>query len=286
MRIAAAPISWGVCEVPGWGYQLDPAQVLTEMVELGITATEFGPQGWLPEEPAARAEAIGEYGLQAVGAFVPLVLHDPAHDPVPEVERELDSFEATGGDVLVVAADSGLDGYDERPDLDDAGWQTLLTNLDRVTAAANARGIRVALHPHVGTMIENREEVERVLAGCEVPLCLDTGHLLIGGTNPTELVDAHTSRIEHVHVKDVRIDLAEQVQTGALAYTEAVRQGIYVPLGQGDVDFAHIVSRLNDAGYDGWYVIEQDTILASAADAAGSKSDVERSISFLHNIAS
>ena len=49
MRIAAAPISWGVCEVPGWGHQLDPKEVLTEMVELGITATEFGPQGWLPE---------------------------------------------------------------------------------------------------------------------------------------------------------------------------------------------------------------------------------------------
>lgn len=286
MRIAAAPISWGVCEVPGWGYQLDPKDVLAEMVELGITATEFGPQGWLPEEPAARAEAIGKYGLKAVGAFVPLVLHNPGHDPVPEVERELNSFEAAGGDVLVVAADSGLDGYDERPDLDDAGWQTLLTNLDRVTRTANDRGIRVALHPHVGTMIEKREEVERVLEGSAVPLCLDTGHLLIGGTNPTDLVDEYTSRIEHVHVKDVRRDLAEKVQTGELSYTDAVRQGIYVPLGQGDVDFGRIVTRLGDAGYDGWYVIEQDTILASAADAQGSKADVESSISFLQNIVS
>lgn len=285
MRIAAAPISWGVCEVPGWGHQLDPEIVLAEMVELGITATEFGPQGWLPEEPAARAESIEKYGLKAVGAFVPLVLHDPNHDPVPEVERELDSFEAAGGDVLVIAADSGLDGYDERPDLDDAAWQTLLRNLDRVAKAANDRGIRAALHPHVGTMIENRSDVDRVLSGSTVPLCLDTGHLLIGGTNPTQLVDEYASRIEHVHVKDVRLDLAEKVQQGEITYTDAVRQGMYVPLGTGDVDFARIVTRLGEAGYAGWYVIEQDTILESAAEAQGSKSDVEKSISFLQNLA-
>src|SRR5699024_12448646 len=77
-RTAAASSSWGVCEVPRWGKQVEPKEGPTAMVELGITATEFVPQGWLPEEPAARAEAIGEYGLKAVGAFVPLVLHDPA----------------------------------------------------------------------------------------------------------------------------------------------------------------------------------------------------------------
>lgn len=286
MRIAAAPISWGVCEVPGWGYQHNPETVLTEMVELGITATEFGPQGWLPEEPAARAQAIDEYGLKAVGAFVPLVLHDPDHDPVPEVERELESFEAAGGDVLVIAAESGLDGYDERPDLDDVGWRTLLTNLDRVAHAAKDRGIRAALHPHVGTMIEKRDEVDKVLSGSNVPLCLDTGHLLIGGTDPTELVEEYARRIEHVHVKDVRLDLAEKVQRGDLTYTDAVRQGMYVPVGKGDVDFARIVSRLNDVGYEGWYVIEQDTILSDADAGASSKSDVAQSIAFLQNLTS
>src|SRR5699024_3605514 len=87
MRIAGAPISWGVCEVPGWGHQMSPDRVLTEMAGLGIGATEFGPQGWLPEAPAARSAALRPYGLTAVGAFVPVVLHDPAHDPVPEVDR-------------------------------------------------------------------------------------------------------------------------------------------------------------------------------------------------------
>jgi inosose dehydratase len=54
-KIAGAPISWGVCEVPGWGYQLGPDRVLTEMREVGLTATELGPEGFLPSQPQAMA---------------------------------------------------------------------------------------------------------------------------------------------------------------------------------------------------------------------------------------
>ncbi len=286
MRIAGAPISWGVCEVPGWGHQLSPQRVLTEMAGLGLGATEFGPQGWLPETLAERARALTPYGLAAVGAFVPVVLHDPGHDPVPEVDRELDSFEAAGGDVLVLAAASGQDGYDERPALDDAGWDTLLRNLDRLTELAASRGVRASLHPHVGTMVEREEEVRRVLEGSVVPLCLDTGHLLIGGTDPVALAAEHAARINHVHVKDVRHDLALRVQRGETTYTDAVRQGIYTPVGTGDVDFAAIVSALDAVGFDGWYVLEQDTILTGEPpEGTGPLEDVRRSLEHLRALA-
>ena len=86
-RIAGAPISWGVCEVPGWGYQLGPDKVLAEMREVGLIATELGPEGFLPAEPDAMATVLAKHGLQAVGGFTPLLLHVPGHDPVPEVER-------------------------------------------------------------------------------------------------------------------------------------------------------------------------------------------------------
>ena len=58
MKIAGAPISWGVCEVPNWGYQMTPERVLTEMKQIGLTATEFGPQGWLPIEAQARGSVL------------------------------------------------------------------------------------------------------------------------------------------------------------------------------------------------------------------------------------
>ncbi|WP_242511510.1 TIM barrel protein [Pengzhenrongella frigida] len=284
MKIAGAPISWGVCEVPGWGYQMAPSRVLAEMTAVGLEATEFGPQGWLPPAPVERAAALEPYGLAAVGAFVPVVLHNPDHDPLPAVSCELDSFEAAGGDVLVLAANSGLAGYDERPVLDEQGWATMFANLDRLVDLASSRGIKATLHPHVGTMVEKRDEVLRVLAGSKIPLCLDTGHLLIGGTDPVELVATFAGRINHVHAKDVRLDLAKRVQAGELTYTEAVRAGIYVPLGEGDVDFAAIVTSLDAAGFDGWYVLEQDTILAGEPADEGPVRDVRSSIAYLRGL--
>ena len=202
-KVAGAPISWGVCEVPGWGYQLPPDRVLTEMREIGLAATELGPEGFLPTSPEAMADLLSRHRLHAIGGFTPLLLHRTDHDPLRDVIEVLERYAATGARTLVLSADSGLAGYDTRPTLDEQGWATLLANLDRIDAVAAEHGVRAVLHPHVGTMIENGEEVQRVLEGSSISLCLDTGHLLIGGTDPAELARQVPHRIAHTHMKDV-----------------------------------------------------------------------------------
>ncbi len=268
-RIAGAPISWGVCEVPGWGYQLPPDRVLAEMAAVGLAATELGPDGFLPAAPSAMASTLSRHRLQAIGGFTPLLLHDPGHDPVPDVAEVLRGYAATGSTTLVMSAVTGSDGYDTRPDLDERGWATLLANLDRLAALATEHGVRAVLHPHVGTMVENGDDVARVLDGSSVALCLDTGHLLIGGTDPAELARQAPQRIAHIHFKDVDTAKARRVQAGRLTYTDAVREGMYRPLGHGDVDVTAIVGHLRTSGYDGWYVLEQDTILTEEPRGRG-----------------
>ena len=285
-KIAGAPISWGVCEVPGWGYQLRPGRVLKEMRDIGLAATELGPEGFLPSEPAAMAHVLSQHGLQAVGGFTPLVLHVPGRDPLPEVDRILDGYVAAAAKILVLSADSGLAGYDTRPKLDDDGWDTLLTNLDRVAKLAASRGVHAVLHPHVGTMIETGDEVQQVLDGSWISLCLDTGHLLIGGTDPAELARQAPYRIAHLHLKDVDSTVAAKVQSGRLTYTQAVRQGMYRPLGTGDVDVPAIVGHLRARGYDGWYTLEQDTILAEEPTNKGPVEDVATSADYLREVLS
>ena len=284
MKIAGAPINWGVCEVPGWGHQLTAERVLTEMRDVGLAATETGPQGFLPGDPAALTALLQSYELRCVGSFLPVLLHDPAHDPVPETTAPLDSLIATGAEVLVLAAATGAEGYDSRPTLDEQQWATLLANLDRVAAVAAERGILAVLHPHVGTMVENRADVQRVLDGSTVQLCLDTGHLLIGGTDPLQLAREVPGRIAHTHLKDVDAGLAARVQAGDISYTEAVRAGIYTPLGTGDVDIAGIVKALLDDGFDGWFVMEQDTILDDEPTGEGPVRDVRASVAYLHDV--
>ncbi|WP_233526072.1 TIM barrel protein [Actinomadura spongiicola] len=289
-RMAGAPISWGVCEVPGWGHQLAPGRVLAEMRDLGLAATEFGPDGFLPRHAAGRAAVLDEYGLRPVGGFAPLVLHDPGCDPLPEARRVLSGFAMERGNsplTLVLAAVHGRDGYDGRPPLDAGGWTALLTNLDRIAALAAESGVRAVLHPHVGTMVETSAEVERVLDGSAIPLCLDTGHLLIGGVDPVELAVRASARIAHVHLKDVDAALADDVHTGRTTYTDAVRTGVYRPLGAGDIDIPGIIGSLEDAGYDGWYVLEQDTVIDhEPAPGAGPLTDVRSCVDYLAGIAS
>jgi inosose dehydratase len=274
-NIAGAPISWGVCEVPGWGHQLPVERVLREMAEVGLTATELGPAGFLPPDPDPL---LARYGLTALGGFVPVVLHEDG----PHLQRAFDGFAA--GDVLVLAAATGVDGYDDRPSLDAAGWRRLLTNLDRLKLEATSRGITAVLHPHVGTMVENGPEVERVLSGSGIALCLDTGHLLIGGTDPVDLARQAGDRIAHVHAKDVAEALAVRVRAGDLTYTEAVRSGMYRPLGDGDIDFGAVAEALDKHAYRGWWVLEQDTILESEPVGEGPVADVRRSAEHLRSL--
>jgi inosose dehydratase len=259
-------------------------QVLTQMSEVGLSATELGPDGFLPADPDELAATLAAKNLHAVGGFTPFVLHRHDVDPLVELDRLLPSFEAARAGVMVLSADSGGTGYDSRPDLDDEGWRRLLRNLDLVAARAAEHGIRAVLHPHVGTMVETGPEVQRVLEGSAISLCLDTGHLLIGGTDPAILAGDVPDRIAHTHLKDVDLTYAHKVRAGRLSYTEAVRQGIYRPLGTGDVDVAAIVEHLRGNGYAGWYTLEQDTVLTGPPSGEGPVADVRTSVDYLRSL--
>lgn len=281
-KIAGAPISWGVCEVPGWGHQMLQDRVLSEMKKVGFSACEFGPLGFLPEEPVERAKTLALHNLKAVGGFVPVVLHDKNHDPEPEIRSELEAFQAAGAGVIVLAASTGLDGYDERPALSEEEWATLLNNLSHLEKVAAEYGVRAVIHPHVGTNVETFEDVTRVLEGSSIGFCFDTGHMMIGGTDPVKFAKEHADRVGHVHLKDVRKAVAQRVVDGEITYYDAVIKGLYTPVGQGDVDIKAIISALKNSGYDGWFVLEQDNVVSEEpAPNAGPVSDAQASMDFL-----
>jgi inosose dehydratase len=284
-RLAAAPISWGVCEVPGWGHQMTAERVLAEMREVGFVATELGPDGFLPPE---RARAIlGANGLRLVAGFVPAVLHEDAALPssLDAVAASAELIADLGGRVLVLAASAGRAGYDAGDRLDRDGWSALARGLDGVSTLAGDRGLRVALHPHHGTVVERPEDVERVLEMSDVGLCLDTGHVLVGGGDPLELARSAAARVVHVHLKDVAGSVAEQVGAGRLGYRDAVEAGLYRPLGDGDLDVAAVVRALETSGYAGWYVLEHDEVLdREPPEASGPIQDARRSLAFLERV--
>lgn len=283
-KIAGAPISWGVCEVPGWGNVLPATTVLTEMNELGLSATELGPPDYLPADPGALKAMLSEFELTLVGGFLAVTLHTDVQSTLDEADRVAGILKAGGAEVLVLAAATGLDGYDERPQLTDDEWTTLVDTCAKIREIAAGHGLQTVLHPHVGTHVEREAEVERFLADSDLQFCLDTGHLLIGGTDPVELARRYPDRIGHVHLKDVRDEIAAKVRSGEFSYTDAVEQGIYVPLGDGDVDVEALVKLVQEAGYTGWFVLEQDTRLKDGSPVDKPLKDTARSLAHLSKI--
>lgn len=288
-RIAAAPISWGICEVPGWGHQLPVEQVLSEMASLGFTHTELGSIGFLPTDPAELRAVLGGHGLGLLGGFVPLVLHDPA--------RRSQTRAAIGDAAALIAGGGGrffvtcpVSDYDrwERPGLDDGQWNAIWRFVAEIDETVAAYGLTQAVHPHVGSLIELDSETRRLLDATDASLVLDTAHLCLGGSDPLAIAEQCPERIGLVHLKDVDLSVAGRLTGQEMTFMEAVRRGLFPPLGRGGAPIAEIVALLEQSGRDLWYVLEQDAVITedNPSGRAGPKLGVAASIDFLQSLES
>jgi inosose dehydratase len=286
LQVGNAPLSYGAFEmtvgvfpnVPG------PEELLAEMAAAEYAGTELGPPGYLGDGETLR-DRLQRHGLVLTGGWCPVRFSEPEHwnDDLAELERTLSLFEAAGAtDAHAVFGDGGSDARRENPGrgkddaslrLDEAGWKRFHEGLKRAEDVARERGFQPTFHPHTSTYVESPEEIDGVLAASDIGMLLDTGHLLIGGSDPVRALREWGSRVNYVHVKDARVEVIRGVIEDGAAALEAWRRGIFCELGAGDVDLDAFFAALRDVEYSGWVVVEQDRIprddepLSEAADA-------------------
>lgn len=279
MQLGTAPITWGVCEMEGWGDRLPYPRVLAQMRSLGFAGTELGPPGYLPDDPDALRTVLAEHELALVGSFCPIVApHDRATaDRAVAEARALCAFLAVAGARFLVLADAGNDARlavagradaAGAPALDDDGWRRFAETAERIGAEANALGLRAVFHPEAGSYVETEGEIEQLLARTApdlLGLCLDTGHVAYGGGDPVAIAKRHAARTDHVHAKDVDPGILGRVRREGLGYLAAASAGIFVPAGRGQVDFAGVFAALDLARSDRWVIVEQDVRLGIGA---------------------
>lgn len=247
IRVANAPVSYGAFEltvgvlpnVPG------PEDVLDAIAAAGYEGTELGPPGYLGEDGVLR-ERLESRGLTLAGAFVPIPFGEPAEGD-EELDVTLALLDAAGGDARPVLADAGP----RRP----VDWKRLADGVARAAARARQRGFEPTFHHHMGTVVETPVEIERLLELTDVGLLLDTGHLRAAGGDPLQGLHDWRERIDHVHVKDVRVEVI-----GSADWDDAWRNGAFCELGAGDADPAAFLAELKVSGYSGWLVVEQDWV--------------------------
>ena len=271
IRIGTAPVSWGVMEVQtSWGRTQTCESVLDEMVSAGYSGTELGPWGFLPTDSKLLMSELTRRHMCLIGAFVPIALaeaecHQAGYESAITTARLL----AQCGAPVVVLADAMYERRmaiagsvtEEKGELSKEAWTSAANLLQKIAAEVNALGVRAVFHHHAGTHVETPSEIERLLAMTDpslLGLCLDTGHYFYGGGDPVEATQKYGSRIWHLHLKDVRREVLDRAREEKTGFLGAVGEGVFCPLGEGDVDIIAVMNNLRKQGYDGWAVFEQD----------------------------
>lgn len=268
-RVAVAPWCWGVCDVAGWGVQLAAARVRSEAEELGVSALEAGPAGFF-----ARSRR-----LPVPVGFLAAPIH---RSGLPAVDRYCAYLADLRAELLVVAPAGDGPGYELHPQLDARGWAELFDAVGGMTAIAHRHGLRLAVHPHFGTLLETSAHLERFLVGCEAALCLDLGDLALAGIDPLEIIELAPRRIHHVHLKDVEPRLVEAVRDRRHGYWEAIFKGMFQPLGHGQGQAAAVLEALARSGYAGWLTVEIETVLAAEPPSgSGPREAIGASLAYL-----
>jgi len=274
IKIASAPVSWGIYEFEGIEPRFQYTQVLDEIAETGHTGMELGPWGYLPTDPDVLRAELEKRNLQLLSSFVPVKLVDKA------AHAEAEAFALKVGKLLaaldanyvVLADDNGsVDDLVQRAGkrngslLDADQWEVVAAGVNGIARRLKDElGLATVFHHHGAGYVETPDETRELFKRTDpdlVGLCLDTGHWHLGGGDAVACVREFGERVRYLHLKDCDHAILERVRSENLDYFQAVEAGIFCELGQGDVDFPGVIAEMEKHGYDGWAIVEQDVLV-------------------------
>lgn len=279
--IAGAPVSFGVFELTADQPLPEPEEILAPLRDLGYDGVDLGPVGWLGRGDELRRR-LTTYGLTLVGGWVdlPFTDDDAFRAALPVLDDALEVFVAAAEvdpsrPPLPTLADAGDERRRANPggaapglSLDEKGWDRLTANVATAARRVRDAGLEPTFHHHACTYVETPAEIDEFLARTDVGLTFDSGHLLIGGGDPVEGWRRWGERINHLHLKDARTDVLDQVVREKAGMRAVWERRAFVELGAGDLDVDAFMEAVQDSGFDGWLVVEQD-VMPSPSDPPG-----------------
>lgn len=276
IRLGVSPLSWVNEVLEDLGRGTTAATCLAEAAAAGYRGVELSRI--FPRDPALLSDLLNEYGLCFVSGWYSGFL--AARDEVEElkaVEAHAVLLRACGAKVMVYGECGSMAGnaldipLSHRVKLDIGTVAAYGRRLTRFAdSVARDYGLAVSYHHHLMMVVETLDEVRAIMdaTGPSVGLLLDTGHAMAGGFNYACLIDEFPSRINHIHLKDVRRDVLADVRSRDLSFNDAVRGGVFTVPGDGTVDFAPLANFLNQGSYSGWLVVEAEQDPTKAPPAA------------------
>ncbi len=274
VKLGIAPIAWTNDDMPDLGAENTFEQCVSEMALAGYTGSEVGNK--YPKDPVVLKQALDLRGIEICNEwFSSFLLTKPFEEVEKDFRAQLEFLKAMGAKVIGASEQSySVQGQLDTPVfghkyvLSDEEWDKLCEGLNKLgRIAAEEYGISLTYHHHMGTVIQDADEVERFLDGTDpeyVNLLYDTGHFAYCGADPLEMVTKYIGRIRHVHLKDIRPDMVAKVKDEELSFLDGVRLGAFTVPGDGCIDFDPIFAVLEEAGYEGYMVVEAEQDPAKA----------------------
>lgn len=273
IQIANAPVSWGIYEFKDIAPKYPYTRVLDEIVETGYTGLELGPWGYLPTDPDVLRGELDKRHLQLLSSFVPVKLVDPAAHAAGEEQALMVGklLAALGAKVIVLADDNGSvpelvaqAGQRKGSALSSDQWDTVAAGVNRIARKVNGElGLKIVFHHHCAGYVETPDETRELMKRADqdlVGLCLDTGHWQYAGGDAVAAVKEFGERVRYLHLKDCDPNIRQMSIDEKLNYFEATQAGVFCELGQGSVDFPGVMSAMENLGYNGWAIVEQDVL--------------------------
>ena len=274
VKLGIAPIAWTNDDLPDLGAENTFEQCVSEMALAGFTGSEVGNK--YPKDPAELKKALDLRGIEICNQwFSSFLITKPLEEVEKEFRAQLEFLKAMGAKVIGASEQSySVQGQEDTPVfghkyvMDDEEWDTFCNGMNYLGKIAKEEyGIALTFHHHMGTVVQDPDEVERMMANTDpeyVSLLFDTGHFTYCGADPLEMVKKYVNRIKHVHLKDIRPEVVKEVKDNDLSFLEGVRRGTFTVPGDGDVDFAPIFDIIEKSGYEGYVVVEAEQDPAKA----------------------
>ena len=289
LQLSNAPCSWGIefadnPDNPPW------QTVLNEISQAGYKATELGPLGYLPTDSQVLAAKLEENGLGLIAGTIFKHLHKAEQrDAILQYTHDTcQLLQAQNAKYMVVIDHVSSPRTDQAGQVEtayrlpDEQWQEMMTTISELSMICREYNITPVIHPHAGSFIEYRDEIDRAMQDLDsdlVKLCIDTGHCRYASIDPAELIETYQDRVEYIHFKDINEAVLAHTVANNVDFYKAIGNGVFCPLGQGCVDFNAVRSTLERIQYEGWITVEQD--VDPAAKDNSSLENAQLSLQFI-----
>lgn len=270
VKLGIAPIAWTNDDMPDLGKENTFEQCVSEMALAGFTGSEVGNK--YPKDPEVLKKALELRGVEICNQwFSSFLITKPFEEVEKEFRAQLTFLKAMGAKVIGASEQShSVQGQMDTPvfghkyEMNDEEWDIFCTGMNKLGKIAKEEyGIALTFHHHMGTVVQSLAEVDRMMENTDpeyVSLLFDTGHFTYCGEDPLEVVKKYVHRIKHVHLKDIRPEVVEQVKKENMSFLAGVRAGAFTIPGDGCINYDPIFKVLEDAGYEDIWLLRLSRI--------------------------